>query len=428
MDATNLLKYSQEQCEAREEAKKDERDSYNLFEALNLTTREVECHSRFLYDLLNPKGRHGMGDMFLNTFLTKVCQLQNFDLSKVRVSREYVFKDGRIDLLIEIPGQYCIVIEVKVYASDQYQQLLRYKEYTEEWKAKNGCNAESQILYLTLDGHEASEQSCDYGKVEYECISFKDDIDAWISNCIWLPNMTKNPRLTDILRQYKEILTNLNGGFNMNDEYSMNTITAISESPQSYKAAVQISECLIEARTDMLRCIFSDIENYIKELLPDTDITTKDERNDREEYYKRSPKKKPWPRLRFLLASEGTKRIALSVELDHRLYIGLVFYESESPTSEIIRIDNDNEWYVSLGTSVWQEVASAETSGGWWIDWDWLECDRNNEDDQINFRYCSNGYDELFSEEGYKAFMDNVKANIDAYLERVATFGLTQAN
>ncbi len=38
---------------------------YNVFNVLRLKRDEVRLHSRFIGDLLNPKGKHGRGDVFL---------------------------------------------------------------------------------------------------------------------------------------------------------------------------------------------------------------------------------------------------------------------------------------------------------------------------------------------------------------------------
>jgi hypothetical protein len=51
----------------RQEALKPE-STFNIFQILRSGHEEVGLHSRFLYELLNPKGSHGMGDIFLRHF------------------------------------------------------------------------------------------------------------------------------------------------------------------------------------------------------------------------------------------------------------------------------------------------------------------------------------------------------------------------
>jgi hypothetical protein len=59
-----------------------------------------------------------------------------------------------------------ISIENKIDVGDQPQQLLRYYNHN---KGKN------TVYYLTLTGHQASEESCCVLKAEedYYCISYK---------------------------------------------------------------------------------------------------------------------------------------------------------------------------------------------------------------------------------------------------------------
>lgn len=46
---------------------------YNIFKVLGVDHREVKTHSAFIYDLLNPYGKHDHGFLFLKAFL-EYCQ------------------------------------------------------------------------------------------------------------------------------------------------------------------------------------------------------------------------------------------------------------------------------------------------------------------------------------------------------------------
>lgn len=144
---------------------------FNMFEILGVSRNEVRLHSAFIADLLNPKSRHGLGDACLKCFLDE----NNIDIEiateTVNVSVEYyigpVSKDGnrggRIDILIEDLHNHVIVIENKIDAEDQPSQLLRYHNFIQDNK-KNGI-----LIYLTKDGHEASEISTKGYDIEYKC-------------------------------------------------------------------------------------------------------------------------------------------------------------------------------------------------------------------------------------------------------------------
>ena len=114
-------------------------DNYNIFKILNLQTDEVNLHSLFLAELMNPKGSHNKGNIFLKEFLISIStELKDIiDLDTINVTVEKfigpISKDkttgGRIDILIEDKNGNCIIIENKIYAGDQEKQLLRYYHY-----------------------------------------------------------------------------------------------------------------------------------------------------------------------------------------------------------------------------------------------------------------------------------------------------------
>ena len=45
-------------------------EHFNIFNVLGMTTNEVYCHSAFITELLNPKGSHDQGNVFLNVTKT----------------------------------------------------------------------------------------------------------------------------------------------------------------------------------------------------------------------------------------------------------------------------------------------------------------------------------------------------------------------
>ena len=46
-------------------------DKFNIFSILRKSSDEVNLHSKFIYELLNPNGSHQQGDIFLNLFIEK---------------------------------------------------------------------------------------------------------------------------------------------------------------------------------------------------------------------------------------------------------------------------------------------------------------------------------------------------------------------
>lgn len=47
-------------------------EHFNLFSVLNIETKENKTHSAFIAELLNPKGVHGLGTVFLDLFIETI--------------------------------------------------------------------------------------------------------------------------------------------------------------------------------------------------------------------------------------------------------------------------------------------------------------------------------------------------------------------
>ena len=192
-------------------------DFFNVFSILGMEHYEVQTHSAFLAELLNPKGSHGKKDAYLRLFV-EAMPLQDIDKSTLNtddanVLTEKSTEEGRLDIRIEFPSaRYAIVIENKIYAGDQERQLERYRRHTE--KAYRGGFT---LLYLTLDGREPSEWSTGEKseKPYWECISYRDNIKKWLQKCAEISG--ENVKAT--IRQYIALIDKLTGQ-EMEDEMS----------------------------------------------------------------------------------------------------------------------------------------------------------------------------------------------------------------
>ena len=147
-------------------------DPFNVFSVLRKETDEVHLHSRFLHALLNYRPSPDNTRKNLADFLRSVVHIDNFDPDRATVCREKNY----IDILIRDPSSMqAVVIENKIEAGDQPQQLQRYAK---EMKRQGYT---PHLLYLTLYGHSPSEDSA--GDLEYECISYKKDLPSWLKRC-----------------------------------------------------------------------------------------------------------------------------------------------------------------------------------------------------------------------------------------------------
>lgn len=208
-----------------------------------MTTREVRLHSAFLSDLLNSKGKHDLGNTFLNIFIqilaNKTCDHHKaaleaqIDVSFAVTPEKYIgkinnekTKGGRIDILLE-NRNYIIAIENKIYAVDQENQLIRYYNYIEE------KNKEGLVVYLTLD-----QRNMDQYDDRFVNLTYKDDIALLLRNSIE-NNLPKS--IKEIIEQYLRIIEKL-AGTSITHEYRRDIMNIILDSPENVIAAKEIYE------------------------------------------------------------------------------------------------------------------------------------------------------------------------------------------
>lgn len=129
----SLLKQVKVINEKHETIKRINGENFNIFSILNLERKEVDTHSYFIYDLLNPKGSHNQGDKFLQIFLKQILKKKEYkkigSILEDKIEREKIITNGkRIDFTIET-SNFFIAIEMKVDAYDQDEQLYDYHEH-----------------------------------------------------------------------------------------------------------------------------------------------------------------------------------------------------------------------------------------------------------------------------------------------------------
>lgn len=196
------------------------------FNPLSLFHINETMHSRLLMTLLDSKGKHGQGRLFLELFLNKIG-IKSPESGNWKVTAE----EGRIDILLkrDYPYKSVIIIENKSNgADDQPNQLYRYW-HQEIYKATNECSIDFyrvnsdcfQIIYLTPTGKSFEIQSSQKPKgsrypaflpgslpIEVKLWSFNEDIYDWVESCLMVLR-NENHRMKEFLKQYQEIITTL---------------------------------------------------------------------------------------------------------------------------------------------------------------------------------------------------------------------------
>lgn len=177
---------------------------FNVFNILGLESNEVRLHSALLAELLRPNGMSGVGNAFQKAFLAILGLPENYIVDgkvsvELSIGTTTDTEGGRIDIIME-DGNHAIIIENKIYAQDQPAQLLRYTNF-----ARDNYPHGYRLLYLTLDGKEASDDSAQ--GCPYQCICYKNEISKWLEECARIS--FDRPLVRETIRQYINLIKQL---------------------------------------------------------------------------------------------------------------------------------------------------------------------------------------------------------------------------
>ncbi len=208
-------------------------EQFNIFKVSGIDHYELQ-HSAIIAELLNPHGSHGQGCLYLKHFMETYGSSFNIsamDEKNIHVKREEWTSDydGRMDIYVEYDTRPFLIIENKLYASDQSIQLKRYDRDAQQRGAR-----EYEIVYLTLDGKDASEDSGE--GVAYFRMSYSKDIIKWLDVCI--EHSSRIPLVRETLVQYQNHIKQLtHQDMEKSDLYKLHEI--MSQYPEETKEILQ---------------------------------------------------------------------------------------------------------------------------------------------------------------------------------------------
>lgn len=256
-------------------------NNFNIFDVLNIKSDEVK-HSKFLAEILNSKGLHNQGNLFFLLFLDclnkkykehfssshsksliSLKQTDNIVLVEESVGEIDLENatGGRLDIVIKGKKGDIIVIENKIYANDQKDQLKRY----------HNKYPTSILLYLTLNEKEPSDLSkSDLKKdVDYFCISYKEFITNWIELCI--QKVINKPFIRENLSQYLQIIKSLTYQ-SETMEQSNEIINSILNNSDNFLAAKEIAGTFENAKNYLLYNFWTDVKSSIENKYPEKTV------------------------------------------------------------------------------------------------------------------------------------------------------------
>lgn len=245
-------------------------ESYNLFKVIDMTSNETSVHSAFLADLLNPKGLHHMGDVFLRLFTDEFLNDISFSTETAVVEREKhigpvtATTGGRLDIIVTDADRKAIIIENKIYASDQENQLIRYHNYAE----KN--TSEHKLFYLSLDGtvHDEDKTAKHDNKElieeeHYFTISYESDILKWLEQC--REKVVDKPLIREGISHYINLIKHLTNQ-TISKEMEKDLKNLILENPKYIQNLGIIREAINISVVELQRRFWELLKNKMEEV------------------------------------------------------------------------------------------------------------------------------------------------------------------
>jgi len=338
----NLLGRTQDLIQQNEKLIRARKESFNLFSILNVERREENTHSAFIAELLKSDGSHLLGNTFLKLFLSTIDPLRlevdfNVDNYEVIVEKNIGNIDiqmatgGRIDIYLQdkITGK-SISIENKIDAGDQPQQLKRYHNYN---------LANNTVIYLTLNGSEASKESCVDLKVtaDYHCISYRYHIINWLELC--LKEASDHPILRESIKQYLILTKKLTNTLEMEGQEGLKRLLI-----ENLKEAEYIAENLYVLKKNFRKEIKDKIQSQLEKILKEFKFHQGAPISHNVSQLWLAPKNNPENGLWF-----GIESFGVSGHLEGKLFVGINDWGATVP-GLILNGDNelnDHNWKLS---------------------------------------------------------------------------------
>jgi len=309
---------------------------FNLLSIIEKDRDEAHVHSKVIYSLLSQNWGKKDKETFLTLFLKEIGIEEEIIYNKTwEVTREKAFDldtiKGRLDFEIK-SKDYIYIIEMKIDAGDQPEQLMRYQKFAKEQHKKY------KIFYLTLDGHNASKKSIgeeenleENQKVEYINISFKEEILNWLENCLKLVEGKENKLAC--INQYIASINKILG------EKEIKIKDNILKSVKDIKTAITIYEKLNENLQKVLESFFEELNKKLNDITPKSIYNESYIKN----YYNYTLDKIPqdYPGIYIVLHENKSKnsnyyRFVLKLELSPELTACFGFIKNDDDIKETV--------------------------------------------------------------------------------------------
>ena len=315
----------------------EDNSRYNLLSIIEKDRAETEIHSKVIYSLLSQNWGKKDKETFLTLFLKELgIEEEIIYNEKWEVSREKEYqldkKNQRPDFIIE-SQHYIYIIEMKIDAKDQPEQLKNYKKIAEKEKERKNKKG-YKLFYLTLDGHNASKKSTgeeenleENQKVEYTNISFTEEILNWLGKCLDLVKGKENK--SACINQYIATVNEILG------KEKVKIKDNILKSSEDIKNAITIYKKLNENLQKVLESFFEELNKKLEDIGSKV-IYNKNYINNYYCAYRLDTDVEDWPGIFIVLDEVKSKSLyfVIKIEIASKLFGSFGFIEKKDNYEE----------------------------------------------------------------------------------------------
>lgn len=398
------------------DARKNRRRSYNIYQLLDITDKEVQM-CRILADLLDPDGAHDEGIKYLKVFFDTVLHIDLPDsvLRGAKVEREYpIINKRRIDIVIDYQGGF-IPIEVKINAEDMKSQCYDYYHFARK------TDPDTFVVYLTRNGCMPSAYSLTGEKGDrldekyIHCISFEGDILSWLDKIKRIADENMVPMLEQFEGAVLDFL------YSEGESYKMDLSEKILESSSNLRTAIAIADSLNFAKAELMKRLFQEFENQMEPLLKKYNLEPemkskwyhyKDMATEDYYAYKRNT---TYPGLNYVISSVnlgGGLSLWLRIEIEYRLLGSLCVFNYAANSDNGYEIGNQCD---DISDALWKKLRGIillpeeKSNDGWSIIWRFLptgtDIPRGTNEKVPDFKVMNEAAIELADDDKRKEFV-----------------------
>ena len=239
--------------------KKDQMNS-NEFSVFQYIDFHEVLMSTIFKDLLNPRGKHGQGSLFLDEFLS-LLEIENPVLTErfsiiTEALTSHLDSNRRIDILLNWSNKFAIGIENKPYAIDQENQLSDYsKQLSKEFN--------DNYVLVFISNRPPDESSIEKDMLQslieqnkYVHIDFNDIIK-------WLETSNEKVKLPKITHYIEDLINQIKMDINNENKYNSKLIEFLHNSEENIKATFEIVNSFDGLRTQIARNFVEELKNLL---------------------------------------------------------------------------------------------------------------------------------------------------------------------